>query len=56
MELICAIAEYLDVPNEFVTIDKVVGDCCFFSVRGAGYNCFTVRGGKFLKKNSVRKD
>ena len=55
MELIYEIAEYLDIPNEFITIDKVIGsDVWFSTTAGAQYSCSTVRGGKHLKKNSVR--
>ena len=59
MELIHAIADYLGVPNDFVVIDKVYSNYCFFTVHGACtsvyYRCKTVRNGKFLKKNSIRK-
>ena len=55
MELIYEIAEYLDMPNEFIKIDMVVGNCVFFSTKyGAKYSCTSVRNGKHLKKNSVR--
>ena len=58
MELIYAIAAYLDVPNEYIIIDKVVGNLCMFHVskNGASYYCKLVRNGKYLKKNSIRKD
>ena len=57
MELIYEIAEYLNVPNEFISIDKVVGVHVWFSTTsGAQYSCKTVRGGKHLKKNSIRHD
>jgi len=56
MELIFAIADYLEIPNEFVFIDKVCGNVVWFhTAPGAQYTCKTVRG-KFLKKNSVRAD
>ena len=60
MELIFAIADYLDIPNEFVFIDKVSGDLVWFhlstgrSLYWQHFTCKTVRGGKFLKKNSIR--
>ena len=55
MELIFQIADYLDIPNEFVFIDKVIGVTVWFHVStGAAYTCDTVRCGKFLKKNSIR--
>jgi hypothetical protein len=57
MELIYEIAEYLNVPNEFIMIDMVVGANVWFSTTtGAQYSCATVRGGKHLKKNSIRHD
>ena len=57
MELIYEIAEYLDVPNEFISIDMVVGTNVWFSTKaGARYSCSTVRGGKHLKNNSIRHD
>lgn len=55
MELIYAIAEYLGIPNEFITIDRAVGSSVWFSTKaGAKYSCSTVRNGKYLKKNSIR--
>ena len=55
MELIFAIADYLEIPNELVFIDKVSGDLVWFHISsGASYTCKTVRCGKWLKKNSVR--
>lgn len=57
MELIFAIADYLNIPNEFVSIDKVIGNYCWFSTKaGAQYSCKTVRNGKYLKKNSIRRE
>jgi hypothetical protein len=57
MELIYSIAEYLQIPNEFITIDKVYDDIAWFSTKqGSKYSCKTVRNGKFLKKNSIRID
>lgn len=57
MELIYAIADYFGVPNEFITINSVKGDIVWFSTKaGAQYTCKTVRGGKYLKKNSIRGD
>ena len=57
MEIIYAIAKYLNIPNEFVTINKAVGNCIWFSTKaGAKYSATTVRGGKFLKKHSIRID
>lgn len=57
MELIYEIAEYLDVPNEFLSIDSIVGDIVWFSTKaGARYTCKTVRAGKHLKKNSIRHE
>ena len=56
MELIFAIADVLNRPNEFVFIDKVCGNLIWFhTAPGAQYTCKTARG-KFLKKNSVRVD
>ena len=55
MELIYAIAEYLDIPNEHITINNAAGSLIWFSTKhGSQYTCQTVRGGKFLKKNSIR--
>lgn len=55
MELIYDLAEYLDIPNEFITIDGVFGDLVWFSTTaGARYTCTTVRNGKRLKKHSIR--
>ena len=55
MGLIFAIADYFEIPNEFVFIDKVGGDIVWFHIAaGASYTCRTVRSGKFLKKNSIR--
>jgi hypothetical protein len=58
MELIYAIALYLDVPNEWIVIDKVIEDGVWFTVKnyGVSYTCTTVRSGKYLKKNSIRRD
>jgi hypothetical protein len=57
MILIYEIAEYLNIPNEFISIDLVVGNIAWFSTTsGARYSCTTVRGGKHLKKNSIRHD
>ena len=57
MELIFAIADYLEIPNEFVFIDRVGDNIVWFHTSaGAAYTCLTVRGGKFLKKNSIRVD
>lgn len=57
MEIIYAIAEYFDVPNEEIIINKAVGNSIWFSTKaGARYSATTVRGGKFLKKNSIRID
>lgn len=60
MELIHAIAEYLEVPNERVNIQKVIGEYVWFEILNGGnnpqYSCRTVRGGKYLKKNSIRID
>lgn len=54
MELIHAIAEYFDIPNEFVIIDRVIDSGVWFHTKaGASYTCSMVRG-KFLKKNSIR--
>jgi len=56
MELIYAIAEYFNIPNEYVTIEQQQGDVVYFRLSaGAGYSCKTVRGGKYLKKNSIRQ-
>jgi hypothetical protein len=55
MDLIYEIAEYFDIPNEFITIDSVIGNIAWFSLKaGAQYTCKTTRGGKRLKKNSIR--
>lgn len=55
MELIYEIAEYMNIPNEFITINKVIGNIAWFSTKaGAQYSCSTVRDGKHLKKNSIR--
>ena len=57
MELIYAIAQEMNVPNEFINIDKVIGDFAWFSTKAGGrYSCRTVRNGKYLKKNSIRVD
>lgn len=57
MELIYEIAEYLDLPNEFISIESVFGNIVWFhTTAGARYTCKTVRGGKHLKKNSIRHD
>lgn len=54
MELIYAIADYFDIPNEFIFIDSVRGDAVWFHTKaGAQYTCHLSRG-KFLKKNSIR--
>ena len=56
MELIFGIADVLNIPNEFISIDKVCDNLVWFHTRtGAQYTCKTTRG-KFLKKNSVRVD
>lgn len=56
MELLYAIAEVLDIPNEWIIIDRVIDDMAWFhNVKsGAAYSCRTVRGGKFLKRHSIR--
>ena len=57
MGLLYEIAEYLDIPNEFITIDKAIGVNVWFHTKaGAKYSCSTVRNGKHLKKNSIRID
>jgi hypothetical protein len=56
MELIHAIAEYFDLPNEIIIIDKALGNIAWFRINGAEYSCKTVRNGKYLKKNSIRLD
>lgn len=57
MELYYEIADYLNIPNEFITINKVSGSLVWFSTKaGAHYSCKTVRNGKHLKKNSIRID
>lgn len=55
MELYYAIADVLGVPQEWIVIDKVVGDCCYFRIGSNNYNCRTVRGGKYLKKIPLEK-
>lgn len=56
MELLYAIGEYLNVPQEWVNITRVDGPYVWFNVRGqANYTCKMVRG-KFLAKNSIRVD
>lgn len=56
MELIYAIADYLNVPQEWVNITSVKENYVWFNVRGqASYTCKMVRG-KFLAKNSIRVD
>lgn len=55
MEMIYAIADYFDIPNEFISIEVVIGNNVWFRTKaGARYSCSTVRGGKHLKKNSIR--
>jgi hypothetical protein len=57
MELIYEIAEYLNIPNEFIFIDEVSGGYAYFHIKdGARYTCKTIRNGKHLKKNSIRID
>ena len=56
MELLYAIADYLEVPNEFVVIDSVSDDLVWFHVKSMRYTCKTTRNGKFLKKHSIRRD
>ncbi len=57
MELIYDISEYLGVPNEHVNIDKVhLNNVWFSTAAGAKFTCKTIRGGKRLKKNSIRLD
>ena len=57
VELIYAIAEDLDVPNEWITVDSYNDGIIWFSVKGQiHYTCRTVRNGKYLKKNSIRVD
>lgn len=58
MELIYAIAQELNIPNECIKINQVIDDIVWFSVSstGAKYSCKTIRGGKYLKKNSIRID
>lgn len=57
MELIYAIADCLDIPNEYISIDSVVGNIVWFSTKsGARYTCQTARNGKYLKKHSIRVD
>ena len=57
MELIFAIADKLDIPNEFVFIDRIIEDIVWLHTKsGACYTCKTVRGGKYMKANSLRPD
>lgn len=57
MELIYAIANELNIPNEFINIDRVSSNVVWFSLKsGARYTCKTVRNGKYLKKHSIRAD
>ena len=59
MELIYAIAEYLEVPNEYIKIDSVIDGLAFFHDTRSPlvkYSCKTIRSGKYLKKNSIRRD
>ena len=57
MELIYSIAEYLNIPNEWVIIDKVINNAAWFHVKnGTHYSCRTTRNNKYLKKNSIRID
>ena len=57
MELIFAIADYCQVPNEHVTITKVDDGTVWFRVKNGpanqDYNCKMTRGER-LKKGSVR--
>jgi hypothetical protein len=56
-ELYYDIADALDIPNEFITIDKAIANTIWFSTKaGATYSAHTVRDGKRLKKNSIRRD
>jgi len=57
MKVIYAIAEYHNIPNEFVTITKAVDNILWYTLKGgAKYSCLTVRKGTALKKNSIRID
>lgn len=56
MELIYEIADFLNVPNERIEINSVVGNIVFFSVFGSRYTCKTWKNGKHLKKNSIVVD
>ena len=57
MEVYYAIGEDLNIPQEFIFITKEIGDCIWFHTKaGAQYSARTMRGGKYLKKNSIRVD
>lgn len=57
MELIYEIAQYFNIPNEYIKINRVSGNIVWFSLSsGAKYSCRTVRNGNHLKKNSIRID
>lgn len=57
MELINALAEYFKLSNADIIVDTAQGNVVWFHTKaGARYTCKTVRGGKFLKKNSIRID
>jgi len=55
MDLIFDIAEYLDIPNEYIKIDMVIGNMVWFSTKtGKQYTATSIRNGKRLKKDSIR--
>jgi len=57
MEIIYAIAEAINIPNEFIIIEKIIDDCIWFrTTAGAQYSARTVRNGRRLKKNSIRPE
>lgn len=57
MELIYAIADELNIPNEFVIIDRAFDGMVWFHTKaGAKYSARTKNDGKYLRKNSIRPD
>jgi hypothetical protein len=57
MDIYFDIANYLQIPNEKITIDKIIGNLCFFRTSaGAKYSCKLTKNGKHISKNSIRVD
>lgn len=56
MDLINAIAEYFKCNTSDIEVTSASGKYAWFTVKGRGnFNCKVTRG-KFLAKNSIRKD